>query len=171
MWIEHRRMINVFALASEGGFDNERLNIDIRLLERGELRRHHADFCGLQSAFIDETGDFNTTTLRQVIDESVIGDVTIYHARRTSFHRMDDERTILLTALISLLIEFTAFQRGFLCFPFCKLVFATSEIFIEWNLILLDEVGTVVLDEPWNILAEMLARFGDEISHTAEDFI
>ena len=75
--IEHGSMINMFAFARECGFNDKRLHIDIRLLKRGKLWRHHTDLGGLESALINEAGYFDTTTLRQVIDESVVGDVAI----------------------------------------------------------------------------------------------
>src|SRR5258706_12152274 len=162
--IEHRGMIDVFTFAREGGLDNERLHIDIRLLKRGELWRHHTNFCGLQSALIHEAGDFNTTTLRQVINESAIGDVAIDNARCAGFHGMNNERTIFLTALIPLFIEFTTFKRGFIRFPLRDLIFTTPDIFIDGNLVLLEKIRLATFDEPWHVFAEVLARLGYEIS-------
>src|SRR5689334_3006986 len=75
--IKHRSVIDVFTFASERGFDNEGLYIDVGLLYRGKLWRHHANFGWLQSTLIHEAGNFNTTALRQVINESAIGDVAI----------------------------------------------------------------------------------------------
>ena len=63
MWIEHRGVIDMFALARKSGFNNKRLYINVALLKRGEVGRHHSDFGGLESTLVYKTGDFNTTTI------------------------------------------------------------------------------------------------------------
>ena len=100
MRIKHGGVIDVFTLAGEGSFDNERLDVDVGLLHGSELRRHYADLGRLKSAFIDEAGNFNTTILWKVINKPVIGDVAIDDAWCASFHGVNDERTIFLTAFV-----------------------------------------------------------------------
>src|SRR5438046_2143401 len=41
--VEHRRLIDVLALAGQRRLDRQRLHVDVRLHQRGELRRQRSD--------------------------------------------------------------------------------------------------------------------------------
>ncbi len=49
------------------------------------MRRHHSDLGGLEAVLVHETGHFDTTALRQVIDQTLVGDIAIDDPRRRRF--------------------------------------------------------------------------------------
>ena len=55
--------------------------------------------------------------------------------------------------------------------PACDLSFAAGDVFVERNVELLDQVGTVTLDKPGHIFGEVFAGLGDEIAKTLEHLI
>ncbi len=57
--IEHDGVVDVLALAGEGGFDGQVLDIDVGLAKRGELRRKSADMGRLHALGIDQARDFH----------------------------------------------------------------------------------------------------------------
>src|SRR6266487_4227303 len=153
-------MVDVFTFTRQRRFDHKRLNVDVSLHERSEMRRQRANSGGLQAVFVYQTWDFDTATLRQIIDETMICDIAINDARFTRFHRMNNERTILLATLISNFIQFAAFERRSVCFPLRDLIFATPEVLINRNFVLFDEVRSIALDKPWHVFTEVLTGFG-----------
>ncbi len=51
-----------------------------------------------------------------------------------------------------------AFEGGALALPPGDLILAAGDVLVEWDVELLDQVGTVALDEPGDVFAEVLAR-------------
>src|SRR5512147_2461563 len=70
--IEHGRVIDVLALAGQGSLHDQRLHIDICLLEGGQLRRHPTDFGRLETVLIYKAWDFDATALWEIIDETIV---------------------------------------------------------------------------------------------------
>ncbi len=132
--VEHGSMIDMLPFPGQRGFHDQRLHVDIRLLQRGELRRHPANFGRLKPVLIHKTRDFDTTALREIVDQSIVGHIAIHDARRSGFHGVDDERAIFLAALIALFIQLTALQGGLVCLPLGDLDLAALDVLIQRDL-------------------------------------
>ncbi len=85
MRIEHGCVIDVLALAGQGRFHNQRLDVDVRLLKGCQMRRHLSNFGRLETVLIYKAGDFDTTALGQIIDESIVRNISIHNTRRFRF--------------------------------------------------------------------------------------
>ena len=48
--------------------------------------------------------------------------------------------------------------------PTFNLFFAAANVFVQWHLELVDQIGAAAFDEPRGIFAEMLAAFSDEMA-------
>ena len=70
--VEHCSVVDMFTLACQRGFDNQRLDIDVGLHECREMRGQRANFGGLEAILIHKTWNFHTATLRQIINESLV---------------------------------------------------------------------------------------------------
>lgn len=118
--------------------------------------RQVADFGRLQTAFVDEHGDFDTAAIGQVVDEAGVGHVAVDDAWLTRLHAVDDERAVFVAAV--------HFQRCIGCEQFVAqlvpagdLVFAAADVLVERDVEFFDEFGAVALDEPGRIFGEVLA--------------
>jgi hypothetical protein len=67
--------------------------------------------------------------------------------------------------------QFAARICGFQFFPAGYLLFAAHQVFIQRDVILLDEIGPITFDKPRHVFAKVLARFGHEVAGALEDFI
>ena len=74
------------------------MHVEVGLHQGGQVGWQMADFGGLESVFIDQTGHFDTTAPRQVVNQAFVGDIPINGARLACFHTVNNERTIFDTA-------------------------------------------------------------------------
>mgnify|MGYP004008999189 FL=1 len=94
MRVEHRGMVDVIPFFGQGSFHCQRLYINLRLHEGYQMWGQGTNFGGLNAVMIHETGDFNARALREIINQSVIFDVTVNHAGGVGFQTVDDERAV-----------------------------------------------------------------------------
>jgi hypothetical protein len=85
MGIHHRRMIDVLSLAGQSSLDRKRLHIDICLHNRGQLRRQRANPRRLNPIAIHKARDLDTATCWQIVNEMVVGYVSVDDARDSGF--------------------------------------------------------------------------------------
>ena len=168
--VEHGGVVDVFTLATEGGFYGEGLDIDVGLHHCGKVGGQGADFGRLDAAFVHQARDFNTAALREVVNQAAVGDVAIDDAGLAGFERVDDEGTVFMAAFVSD-FEFAPLEGGFSIFPLCDLMFTALDILVQWNPVLLDQVEAVAFDEPGGVFAEVFTGFGDEVPRPAEDVV
>lgn len=170
MWVERCSVVDVFALAGEGCFDGHGLDIDVGLHHGCEVWWQIADFGRLQTAFVDEHGDFDTAAFGQVVNQTAVGDVAIDHAGLACFHAVDDKRAVFVAA-----VDFERQVVGDEVFtqlmPTGDLVFAAADVLVDGDVEFFDEIWSIALDEPWGVFGEVLGGFGDEIPEAFVDFV
>jgi len=170
MRIEHGGVVDVLALAGQGCFYRQGLDIDVGLDEGGQVRRQAADPGRLQAVSVHQAGYFHAALARQVVDQAVVHDVAVDDARLAGFHAVDDVGAVLVGSLdVQRLLAIL--QRGAQPFPAGDLRLAAGEVFVQGDVELLDQIGAVALDEPGRVLAEVLAGFGDEVAQPPEHLI
>ncbi len=105
----------------------------------------------------------------KIIDEPMIGDIAVDGPRSARFDTPDDRGGILTAPMYAddrPILELLA-----LGLPMLDLRYAATRVFIKGNVEAIDEIGSVSLDEPRNVLSEMFARLGDEVAKAAKHFI
>ena len=170
VWVEHGGVVYMLALARQGRFHRQRLDVDVGLHQRRQLRGQGADLGGLDAVLVHQAGHLHAAALRQVINQAVVGHVAVNHLRLAGLEGVDDERAILVAALGDDL-QLAALERRRGGLPLGNLVFAAQRVFIQRQPVLLHQVGPVALDEPGRVLAEVLARLGDEVAGAAQQVV
>ena len=64
-----------------------------------------------------------------------------------------------------------ALQPFSLLLPAGDLGHASPRVLVERDVEAFDEIGPIALDEPGHVLGEVLARLGDEVTESAQDFV
>src|SRR5579884_2282343 len=97
--IEQERITGGFFVALYQRLCHQLVDSHMGAVERRQLFRQGAEMDGLNAVAIHQAGDLDTA-IRQVIDQVGIAHIAIYHGRSMERDRLDDVRTILMTALI-----------------------------------------------------------------------
>ena len=145
MRVEHGRLIDERAGFRHGRFDDEIVDVDMRHVEGGTLRRQFADGAALHAIAVDEAGDFNAGFRRKVGDEAVVEDVAADFNRLVRNHGFHDVRAVFERARMGKLFVVNYFVT--LTMPSGDLVLAAAEIFVQRDVELFDEFWIEFLDE------------------------
>lgn len=77
MRIKHGGVVDMFPLAGHQCLNGQRLNVDIRLHQGGEVRWQCADACGCDTIAVDEAGNFHASAVRQIVDQAMVGNIAV----------------------------------------------------------------------------------------------
>src|SRR5690606_1992270 len=94
--VQHGGVIDVLALAGDGGFNRQLLDVHVRAHERGQLGRNLAHAGWLDAVRVDEARHLDAAALRQLVDEAIVRNVAVDHARLARHDAVDDARSVLL---------------------------------------------------------------------------
>ena len=83
-------MVDVLALAGQRRFDGQRLDVDVGLHQRSQLRRQRTDRGRLDAVLVDQTGHFDATARRQVVDQPAVRYIAVDDTRLAGLHTVDD---------------------------------------------------------------------------------
>lgn len=167
--IQHRGMISVLPIARQRRLHGEGLDIDVRADEAGQLGRKGPDVDGVETRAIHHHRHLDAAVGVEIGDQPGVLDVAINHSRGVGHFAVDDQRSILARSLD--FQGFAAEQLFPLVVPAGDLVFAPPDIFVQWDVELVDQIGAISADEVGAIFAEVLARFGDEIPEAEQHLV
>src|SRR6185436_19055963 len=97
--IDHRSVIDVFAVPLELGTDGELADVGVIAVDRCKLRRERPYPYGMHARAVHQTGHLHATTLREVLDEARVPNVPVDRPERSRLDRVDDLGCVLRTTL------------------------------------------------------------------------
>ena len=168
MRVEHGRLIDERTGLRHSRFDDEIVDVDVRHVEGGALRRQFADGAALHAVAVDEAGDFNAGFRREVGDEAVVEDVAADFNRLVRNHGFHDVGAVFERARMGKLFVVNDFVT--LTMPSGDLVLATAEIFVQRDVELFDEFGVEFLDEVGMVFGRVFGGFRVVVAEMLHDF-
>src|ERR1039458_2786460 len=96
--VEGHRLADRLSIPLKVSFDHELLHGNVALVQGGELGREGPHHARVNSRAVHQTGDFYTSSVRQVRDEVVIGNVAVDTKGGASLLGMNDEGAVLVRA-------------------------------------------------------------------------
>ena len=139
-----------------GRLDSEELHIDVEHVHRGALDRQRTDVAGMDAVAVHEAGHFDAGLLRKVGNQmSGVEDIAANLVRRIGHDGLHDMGRVFPGALVGLdagLEEFLV-----LLLPGLDLVDAAAGVFIQRNVVAVDELGIAALNIKSVVLCIVLA--------------
>ena len=118
------------------------------------MRRQRADLLWRYAFGVNQTRHFDTGIFRQIVDKPVIGDIGVNFILLVQ-HKRGNYTGGIFNRFFACQCA-TAGQCFGLRLPFGHLRQTPARIFVQWNLELLYQVGSVGLDEIGRIFGKML---------------
>ena len=118
---------------------------------------------------VDRARHLHDAVVGQVVDQPAVRHVAVDDARLAGLHRMDDERRVLVARVD--VGRLAGLEARSLRIPRGDLFLAPARVLVERDVEPLDQVGTVALDEPGDVLGEVLARLGDEVAQVFQHLV
>jgi hypothetical protein len=88
--IKHGCVVNVLAVLFGDGGHHQFLYVDVGTHQRSQMNGQRTDAGGLYAVAINDAGQFNRATLRQVVYQAKVAHISVNYARLTADHRVDD---------------------------------------------------------------------------------
>ncbi len=156
MGVEHGGVVHVLPVAGQRGLDRQRLDVDVGLHQGSQLWRQGPDRGRLDPVGIDQARHLDTGALGQVVDQAVVGHVAVHHAGLAGLHRVDDASPVLV-ARGDFQLGVGRFEVGSHVLPSGDLANTAPWVLVDRDAVLVEQVLASVLDEPRDVLGEVLA--------------
>ena len=153
--VEHGRLIDMFLLLGDGGFDGQQLHVDLRHVHRGKLYRKRGLRAGLDAGAVHETSHFHASFARQVRDQTGrVQHIAADLERNVRYDRFHDAGSVFLRALVR---HFTVEVLFFFAVPALDLMDAAARILVQRDIVPLDKFGVLGLNEEVIVFRVVLA--------------
>ena len=155
MGIEKRSLIDILFLSGQRSIDYQLMDADLAHIQRCQLMGQIANMARLNATGIGKAGNFYAAIVRQIGDQTVVHHIAAEREVLSGFQCFDDAGCVFIAAFVG---QFRVFNKGFCNIsPLFDLNAASSGIFVQRNVVLLDEFGVLVLDEEGVVLGVVLA--------------
>jgi hypothetical protein len=151
--VHHHGLVDVVAALLERGAHRQLGDVHERPVQRSALRRELPDRDRVDAVDVDPARHLDATSLREIVDQPVVADVSVLEAALAGDERVDVAGRQLA---LSLDWDRRAVGKARACLlVFLEVLDRTSDVLVDGDPIALDLV--VVVHEPGHILRAVLA--------------